>query len=167
MAHSAVMNAVLVPLVLSLAAAWAILAVSLVSGARRAQARAAVGLPHPGRGEADRSSAMLPEEQVRQLEALVSGTERRMLLRVALALPERSPGNRDLRAVGHHVPRPRLVVEQASAWRGPRANWRRIAALRLLASRATRASSPAGQAVGDHDRRSSALPSQSWAESRT
>ena len=79
------------------------------------------------------SSGMLPEEQVRQLEALVSGTERLMLLRVAMALPERSPATEIFARSATTCHDLAWFVEQASAWRGPRANWRRIAALRLLA----------------------------------
>src|SRR3954467_9154395 len=128
------MNAVLVPLVLSLAAAWALLAVFLVSGARRAHARAAVVSRTLAEVRRIESSAMLPEEQVRQLEALVSGTERRMLLRVALALPERSPATEIFARSATTCHDLAWFVEQASAWRGPRANRRPIAALRLLAA---------------------------------
>jgi len=145
-------NAVLVPVVLSLAAAWVALSVVLVSGARRAHARATVVARTLAEVRRIESSAMLPEEQVRQLEALVSGTERRMLLRVALALPERSPATEIFARSATTCHDLAWFVEQASAWRGPRANWRRIAALRLLAYQGYSGIVPLlGQAVSDHD----------------
>jgi hypothetical protein len=145
-------NAALVPLLLALAAIWVGLSAFLFTAARRARARAAIVSRTLAEVKRVESSGMLPEEQVRQLEALVSGTDRRMLLRVAMALPERSPATEIFARSATTFHDLAWFVEQASAWRGPRANWRRIAALRLLAYQGYSGIVPLlGQAVNDHD----------------
>ncbi len=152
MTLQALVNAALVPLVFALAAIWLGLSVYLVDAARRSRARASVVARTLAEVRRVESSGMLPEEQVRQLEALVSGTDRRMLLRVAMALPEKSPATEIFARSATTCHDLAWFVEQASAWRGPRANWRRIAALRLLAYQGYSGIVPLlGQAVSDHD----------------
>jgi HEAT repeat protein len=151
-AFQALMNAAVLPLVLVLATTWVSLLAYLVVAARRARERAVVVARTLAEVRRIESSGMLPEEQVRQLEALVSGTERLMLLRVAMALPERSPATEIFARSATTFHDLAWFVDQASAWRGPRANWRRIAALRLLAYQGYSGIVPLlGHAVSDHD----------------
>jgi HEAT repeat protein len=145
-------SAAVVWLLAVLAALWLLLSACLVVAARRMRARAAVVARTLAEVHRIESSGMLPEEQVRQLEALVSGTDRLMLLRVATALPERSPATEIFARSATTCHNLTWFVEQASAWRGPRANWRRIAALRLLAYQGYSGIVPLlGQAITDHD----------------
>jgi HEAT repeat protein len=147
-----VLTVLLLPLMVVLATAWASLSIYLVMAGRRARAQAA---------EIDRAlaelhrietSQMLPEEQVRQLEALVAGIERVMLLRVATRLPDRSPASEIFARAATARHKLEWFVQQASASRSPRANWRRIAALRLLAHQGySGIVNLLGQAVADHD----------------
>jgi HEAT repeat protein len=152
LAVQALVTAAVAPLVAALGLVWLALSGYLVMAARRARERAAIVgriLTEVKRVE---SSGMLPEEQVRQLEALVSGTDRRMLLRVAMALPERSPATEIFARSATTCHDLAWFVEQASAWRGPRANWRRIAALRLLSYQGYSGIVPLlGHAIADHD----------------
>lgn len=152
MALQALLNAAGVPLVLALAGVWLALLAHLVWAARRLRERAAVVARVLAEVRRIERSGMLPGEQVRQLEALVSGTTRLMLLRVAMALPERSPAIEIFARSATTCHDLAWFVEQASAWRGPRANWRRIAALRLLGYQGYSGIVPLlGQAVSDHD----------------
>jgi HEAT repeat protein len=131
---------------------WVGLSAYLVVSAKRARERSAVVRCTLAEVQRIESSGMLPEEQVRQIEALVSGTERLMLLRVAMALPERSACTEIFARSATTCHDLAWFVEQASAWRGPRANWRRIAALRLLAYQGYSGIVPLlGQAVSDSD----------------
>ena len=152
MALQALVSAAFLPLVLALTGIWLALLAYLVVAARRAREREAVVARTLAEVRRIESSGMLPEEQVRQLEALVSGTERLMLLRVAMALPERSPATEIFARSATSCHDLTWFVEQASAWRGPRANWRRIAALRLLAYQGYSGIVPLlGHAVNDND----------------
>jgi HEAT repeat protein len=142
----------LVPLVGITVGLWAALCASLHGAARRARQRSTVVARLVAEVQRIESSGMLPEEQVRQLEALVSGTDRLMLLRAALALPERSPATEIFARSATTCHDLAWFVEQASAWRGPRANWRRIAALRLLSYQGYSGMVPLlGQAIADND----------------
>jgi HEAT repeat protein len=146
------LNAALLSLVALLAALWVSISVLLVVLARRSRERTVVvgrTLAEVRRVEA---SGMLPEEQVRQLEALVAGVDRLMLLRAATSLPNRSQAAEIFArsATTHH--NLDWFVQQASASRSPRANWRRIAALTLLAHQGYSGIVPLlGQALGDSD----------------
>ena len=121
MTLQALVNAALGPLVFALAALWLALSLYLVDAARRGRERAAIVARTLAEVRRVESSGMLPEEQVRQLEALVSGTDRRMLLRVAMALPEKSPATEIFARSATTCHDLGWFVEQASAWRGPRA----------------------------------------------
>jgi HEAT repeat protein len=98
------------------------------------------------------ASEALPEQQVRELARLAASMERMAVLRVATALPDRSPASEVFArcATTHHGLD--WFVQQASASRSPRATWKRISALRLLAHQGYSGIVPLlGQAVGDPD----------------
>ena len=145
MTLQALVNAALVPLLFALAVVWLALSIYLVDAARRGRERASIVARTLAEVRRVESSGMLPEEQVRQLEALVSGTDRRMLLRVAMALPEKSPATEIFARSATTCHDLAWFVEQASAWRGPRANWRRISCVcgGFLNQRAPGATEPA------------------------
>lgn len=152
MTDPAHLSAAVVWLLATLGTVWLCLSGWLVLAARRARARCAAVASILAEVHRIESSGMLPEEQVRQLEALVSGTDRLMLLRAATALPERSPATEIFARSATTCHDLAWFVEQASAWRGPRANWRRISALRLLAYQGYSGIVPLlGQAMTDHD----------------
>ena len=149
---STLLNAILVPLVGALAALWAALSVYLTVAGRNAQERASVvGLTLDTLHEIE-ASTLSPEEQVREVERLVARLERSMLLRVAGVLPERSPLSEVFARAVTNRHKLDWFVTQASASRSPRANWRRIAALRLLAHQGYSGIVPLlAQAVAEHD----------------
>jgi HEAT repeat protein len=145
------LSAAVVWLLGTLGTLWLCLSGWLVLAARHARARSAAVRCVLAEFHRVESSGMLPEEQVRQLEALVSGTDRLMLLRAATSLPERSPATEIFARSATTCHDLAWFVEQASARRGPRANWRRIAALRLLAYQGYSGIVPLlGQAMTDH-----------------
>lgn len=146
------LNAVLPPLVLALVALWVGLSAYLFLAGRRARERAAVIARTIAEIARIEESGILPEQQVRDLGQVAAGLDRVMILRVASALPERSPASEIFAraATTHHTLE--WFVQQASASRNPRANWRRISALRLLAHQGYSGIVPLlGQAVHDHD----------------
>lgn len=149
---SNLLTTVLVPLVALLATIWAVLSAYVVIAARRSRdstAAVARALDEVRRIEA---SGAVPEEQVRQLDAIVARLDRLMLLRVGAALPERSPASEIFARLATTRNDLEWFVQQGSASRNPRANWRRIAALRLLAHHGYSNIVPLlGEAVADHD----------------
>lgn len=142
----------LLPLIVVLATIWASLSIHLVLAARRSRAQAVEVQRALAELHRIEHSGMLPEEQVRQLEALVAGIERVMLLRVATGLPDRSPAAEIFARAATARHKLDWFVQQASASKSPRANWRRIAALRLLAHQGySGIVNLLGQAVADRD----------------
>jgi HEAT repeat protein len=143
---------VLIPLVGLLIMMWAVLSVFLVLTARRARERSIIIRATLGDLKKLETSGLPPEDQVREVEQLVSQLERLMLLRVAANLPDRSQLSEMFARAITHRHKLDWFVQQASASRSPRANWRRIAALRLLAHQSYSGIVPLlGQAVADPD----------------
>jgi HEAT repeat protein len=146
------LNAFLPGLLAGLALIWIALSVYLfVAGQRAREQQAAVAhtLAEIRRIE---ESSDLPAEQLTRLAALAASLDRLMVLRVASALPERSHASEMFArsATTHHTLE--WFVQQASASRSPRANWRRIASLRLLAHQGYSGIVPLlGQAIADQD----------------
>ena len=149
---STLLNTLLVPLVGTLGMMWAALSAYLVVAGRRARERAIVvrqALADLHRLDA---SGLSPEDQVRAIEGLVAPLDRSMLLRVAGLLPDRSPLSEVFARSVTNRHKLDWFEAQAKASRSPRANWRRIAALRLLAHQGYSGIVPLlAQAVGDHD----------------
>jgi HEAT repeat protein len=149
---STLLNAILVPLVGALAALWAGLSVYLAVTGRKARERAAGVRRAIETLQSIEHGALSPEKQVREVERLVAGLERPMLLRVAGALPDRSPLSEVFARAVTNRHKLEWFVTQASATRSPRANWRRIAALRLLAHQGYSGIVPLlAQAVSEQD----------------
>jgi HEAT repeat protein len=146
------LTVLLFPVMVVLATIWASLSIYLLVAARRSRAQTAEVQRALAELHRIEQSEMLPEEQVRQLEALVAGIEREMLLRVATILSDRSPVSEVFARAGTARHKLDWFVQQASASRSPRANWRRIAALRLLAHQGySGIVNLLGQAVADRD----------------
>lgn len=147
-----VLTVALPPLVLGLLVLWAALSAFLYVAARRSREHGVAVASTIAEIRRIEESDVLPEEQVRQLAALAARLDRVMVLRVASSLPERSPASEMFArsATSHHSLE--WFVQQASASRSPRANWRRISALRLLAHQGYSGIVPLlGQAVADQD----------------
>ncbi len=146
------LNALLPGLLVGLAVVWIALSLYLaVTGRRARDHAAAVGRTLAEIRRIERSGE-IPGEQLRQLGVLAASIDRLMVLRVASSLPERSHAAEMFArsATTHHTLE--WFVLQASASRSPRANWRRIASLRLLAHQGYSGIVPLlGQAIGDHD----------------
>ena len=149
---STVLDSILVPLVGALAALWAALSLYVVAAGRAARERGVVvrrTLADLHRIETDTLS---PEDQVREVDALVAGLDRSDLLLAAGTLPDRSMLSEVFARAVTNRHKLDWFATQASATRGPRANWRRIAALRLLAHQGYSGIVPLlSQAVADHD----------------
>jgi HEAT repeat protein len=146
------LTTILVPLVALLATLWAALCIYIVLAARHARESAAGVARALGELERTEASDLSPEAQVREIDALVARFDRVMLLRIGAALPERSPASEIFARVATTRNDLEWFVQQASASRNPRANWRRIAALRLLAHQGYSNIVPLlGDAVADHD----------------
>ena len=149
---SGLLTATLVPLVSALAVLWAGLSALLVASGRAARHRAAVVERAVSDLATLESSEIRPEDQVREVEQLVGRLERLMLLRIAANLPDRSPLSEVFARAVTNRHKLDWFVQQASSTRSPRANWRRIAALRLLAHQGYSGIVPLlAQAVGDPD----------------
>jgi HEAT repeat protein len=131
---------------------WAGLSAYLIVAGRLARRHAAVVAQTVAGLRRIEASGALPELQVRELAQLAASVERLTILRLATALPERSPASEIFArsATTHHTLN--WFVQQASASKSPRANWRRISALRLLAQQGYSGIVPLlGQAVADPD----------------
>ena len=130
---SSLLDATLIPLVGLLALVWATLSLYLLMAGRRS--RDASRIVRAVLDELTRleASSLSPEEQIREVERIAGRLDRVMLLRIAATLPDRSPLSEAFARVVTNRHKLDWFVQQASATRGPRANWRRIAALRLLA----------------------------------
>ena len=149
---STLLNGTLIPLVGLLAILWAALSLYLLVAGRRARESAVIVRDVLGELGRLESSSLTPEEQVRAVERLVGRLDRVMLLRIAAALPDKSPLSEAFARVVTNQHKLEWFVQQASASRGPRANWRRIAALRLLAHQGySGIVQLLAQAVGEHD----------------
>lgn len=149
---STVLGATLIPLLGLLALLWAGLSVYLLVAGRRARDAAAVVRTVLDELSRLESSDLVPEQQVREVERLVRRVDRVMLLRIAATLPDRSPLSEAFARAVTNEHKLEWFVQQASATRGPRANWRRIAALRLLAHQGYSGIVPLlAQAVTEHD----------------
>jgi HEAT repeat protein len=149
---SSLLTATLVPLVGALAVLWGALSLFLIASSRAARQRALVVQRALTEIAALESSGKPPEDQVREIEHLVARLERLMLLRVAASLADRSPLSEVFARAVTNRHKLDWFVQQASSTRSPRANWRRIAALRLLAHQGYSGIVPLlAQAVADHD----------------
>jgi HEAT repeat protein len=149
---STLLNAILVPLVGTLAVIWAALSAYLLVASRKARVQAAVVHGALADLRTLESSQASPEDQVREVEQLVGRLERLILLRVAANLADRSPLSEVFARAVTNRHKLDWFVQQASASRSPRANWRRIAALRLLAHQGYSGIVPLlAQAVADPD----------------
>lgn len=149
---STLLNATLVPLVSVLAALWAALSVYLIVAGR--QARSSGAIVHRLLDELHRidTGQSTPVDQVSRVEGLVADNDRLTLLRVAANLPDRSPLSEIFARAVTNRHKLDWFVQQASATRAPRANWRRIAALRLLGHQGYSGLVPMlSEAVGDPD----------------
>ena len=108
--------------------------------------------PSPRSGESNRA-ACCPKSRCGSSRRWCRAPTRLMLLRVAMALPGTIAGHRDLRPLGHHVPRSRLVRRTGIGLARARAPTG--GALRRCGSSPTRATPAScrcsGQAVNDHD----------------
>lgn len=130
---STLLSGTLIPLVALLALLWAALSVYLLVAGRRAREAAATVRNVLAELNGIEASTLSPEAQVRAVERLAGQLDRLMLLRIAATLPDRSPLSEAFARAVTNQHKLEWFVQQASASRGPRANWRRIAALRLLA----------------------------------
>jgi HEAT repeat protein len=149
---TAIANFMLPVLALTLVVLWAGLSAYLVVAGRRARHHASVVSRTIAELRRIEASGAMPELQVRELAQLAARVERVTILRLATALPDRSPASEIFArsATTHHTLD--WFVQQASASRSPRANWRRISALRLLAQQGYSGIVPLlGQAVADPD----------------
>src|SRR4051794_7007000 len=149
---STILTAALPTLVLALIGLWTALSVYLFVAGRRARMKAVIVGQTVATGRRIEASGALPELQVKELGRLAASLDKVSVLRTATALPERSPAVEVFArsATTHHGLE--WFVQQASASRSPRANWRRISALRLLAHQGYSGIVPLlGQAVADHD----------------
>lgn len=149
---STILSAALVPLVGVLAILWAALSLYLIVAGRRARESAAITREVLGELHRIETGPMRPEEQVQEVERLVARLDRLMLLRVAALLPDKSPLSEAFARAVTNQHNLEWFVQQASASRGARANWRRIAALRLLAHQGYSGIVPLlAQAATEHD----------------
>jgi HEAT repeat protein len=138
--------------VLALAATWVPLSVYLYVSVRRAREHGAVVRRTAEAVRRIEAADTRPEEKVQQLASLAAAIDRTMVLRVAAALPDRCQASEIFArtATTHHGLE--WFAQQASASKLPRANWRRIAALRLLAHQGYSGLVPLlGRAVDDAD----------------
>jgi len=149
---STLLTAALPTLVLALIGLWTALSVYLFVAGRRARMNAVIVEQTVATVRRIEASGALPELQVKELGRLAASLDKVSVLRTATALPERSPAVEVFArsATTHHGLE--WFVQQASASRSPRANWRRISALRLLAHQGYSNLVPLlGQAAQDHD----------------
>jgi HEAT repeat protein len=130
---TALLNATIVPLVSALAVLWAALSIYLVLAGRRAREAATVVRAVLDELHRLEEGALSPEDQIRAVAQIATRLDRVTLLRVAAHLADRSPLSEGFARAVTNEHSLDWFVQQASASRGPRANWRRIAALRLLA----------------------------------
>jgi hypothetical protein len=151
-AFPAVFDRTLTVLVLVLAATWVPLCAYLYLTVRLARRHGAIVRHTVEEIRRIETSDVTPEQKVRALALLSASVDRRMVLRVAAALHERTQSVEIFArtATTHHGLD--WYAEQASASKVPRANWRRIAALRLLAHQGYSGLVPLlGRAVDDAD----------------
>jgi HEAT repeat protein len=146
------LNVALPLLVLGLLLLWAGLSAYLFAASRRSREHAAAVAETVECIRRIEQSGERPEDQLRQLATLAGNLDRVTILRSATSLPERSHASEMFArsATAHHTLE--WFVQQASASRSPRANWRRISALRLLAHQGYSGIVPLlAQAVHDAD----------------
>jgi HEAT repeat protein len=146
------LNAVLPGLVLAILLLWAGLSLYLLVASRRAREHAQAVAWTVEQVRRIEQNGELPEQQLQQLAALAASLDRVTILRSATALPDRSHASEMFArsATTHHTLE--WFVQQASASRSPRANWRRISALRLLAHQGYSGIVPLlAQAIADQD----------------
>jgi HEAT repeat protein len=132
-ALSPFVGSVLTALVVVLATAWVPLAAYLYISVRRARSHGTIVRRTVGEVRRIEASDIGPEQKVRDLAALSASLDRTMVLRIATSLPDRTQAAEIFArtATTHHGLG--WFAEQASASKLPRANWRRVAALKLLA----------------------------------
>jgi HEAT repeat protein len=151
-AFPAVLDRTLAVLVLALAATWVPLCAYLYVTVRLARRHGVIVRHTVDEIRRIEASEIKPEQKVRELALLSASIDRTMVLRVAAAVHERTQSVEIFArtATSHHGLD--WYAEQASASKVPRANWRRIAALRLLAQQGYSGLVPLlGRAIDDAD----------------